>query len=279
MPIGLRLTYRAIVGNERTWPTSSVEDALGRTVRVARALRVVSLVPSLTEVVVAIGAGERLVGVTRYCPGVAPVVGGTKQLDLAMIEELRPDLVLANREENLERDVRRLTEAGLAVYVTYPRTLAEGIGVFGELGRLLGCAAAAELEATRCRDALAKLGVLAPRRRAACLVWREPLVAVGDDTYGGSVMAALGLDNVVTGGERRYPFLTPAELAALAPELLILPDEPYAWTADEGAAVAVAVGARPVRVDGSLLFWYGPRIARLGELAGALAAALAPKAP
>jgi len=260
------------MGNE---PTSICIDGAGRQVRMPRVVgRVVSLVPSLSESVVALGAGERLVGVTRYCPGVAPVVGGTKQLDLAMIEGLRPDLVLANQEENLERDVRRLAQAGLAVVVTYPRTLAQGVELLGELGRLLGCAEAASREAAHCQDALATLPVLAPQRRAVCLVWRDPLVAVGDDTYGAGVMAALGLDNVCPPGERRYPFVDVAALRAARPELLVLPDEPYAWTAAEAARLADQVGARAVRVDGSLLFWYGPRIVRIGELATALASAL-----
>lgn len=279
MPIALRLTYRPSVGNEAT---TIYRDAAGRSVPVpaaARVRRVVSLVPSLTEVVAALGAADRLVGVTRYCPGLAPVVGGTKQVDLQMIIELAPDLVLANQEENLERDVRKLAEAGLAVYVTYPRTLEQGLGVFAELGRLLGCEAAAAREEARCRAVVDRVRAAVagrPARRAACLVWREPLVAVGDDSYGGDVMKQLGLLNVCRdlGGERRYPFVDEATLRAAAPELVLLPDEPYAWTASERDELGRALGAKVAAVDGSLLFWYGPRIARLHELADALATAL-----
>ena len=262
------------MGNEAT---TIYGDAAGRSVTVpapARVRRVVSLVPSLTEVVAALGASERLVGVTRYCPGLAPVVGGTKQVDLQMIIELGPDLVLANQEENLERDVRKLAEAGLPVYVTYPRTLEQGLGVFAEVGRLLGCEVEAAREEARCRAALAQVATLVPARRAACLVWRDPLVAVGDDSYGADVMKRLGLVNVCPGGDRRYPFVDVATLRAAAPELLLLPDEPYAWTASERDELGRALGAKVAAVDGSLLFWYGPRIARLHELANALATAL-----
>lgn len=218
--------------------------------------RVVSLVPSLTE---AVAATDRnlLVGATDWCTHPAGLdvarVRGTKNPDVERIVALRPDLVLANAEENRLPDLDALRAAGVPVYVTDIRTLDDA---FASLPRMLAVCGhprvgwLAEAEA-------AWAAVLEPvvRRRAVVPIWRRPWMAVGRDTFTGAVLARLGVDNVLADDPERYPRVDPA---ALPPhDLVVLPDEPYAFTADDGPETFEAPS---VLVSGRLLTWYGPSL-------------------
>lgn len=237
-----------------------------RTVR-----RVVSLVPSLTEAV-AVTAPGLLVGATDWCShpaglGVARI-GGTKNPDTARIAALAPDLVLANEEENRAPDLTALREAGIAVRVTRVRTLDEG---FRELARVLtgdlGLPRPAWLD-----DAEAAWRATGPegeRRRAVVPVWRRPWMVLGADTFAGDVLAGLGVDNVFAGHRDRYPKIPLDVLRASGAELVVLPDEPYRFGADDGPEAFPGLPA--ALVSGRHLTWYGPSLA---EAPGVLRAAL-----
>ena len=243
-------------------------DDEGRPVRVAGPVRrVVSIVPSLTEAVAATGPGL-LVGATDWCSHPADLdvtrVRGTKNPDVTKIVALRPDLVLANAEENRPADLDALRSAGVAVYVTDIRTLD---GAFASLRRMLAACGLATPEwlagAGRAWDTLPEPAV---RRRAVVPIWRRPWMAVGRDTFTGAVLARLGVDNVLADDPERYPRIDPG---ALPPhDLVVLPDEPYRFTADDGPE---AFDAPSVLVSGRLLTWYGPS---LGEAARVLPKAL-----
>ncbi|MDN5861636.1 MAG: helical backbone metal receptor [Pseudonocardia sp.] len=245
-------------------------DDEGRRVTVpAEVSRVVSIVPSLTESVAATAAGL-LVGATDWCTHPADLdvarVGGTKNPDVAAIVALRPDVVVANQEENRAPDLEALRSAGLAVWVTDVRTVD---GAFASLARML---AACRLDRRPAwlddaEQAWAALPEPTTRRRAVVPIWRKPWMAVGRDTFTGAVLARLGIDNALAGAAERYPRFDPADVPAH--DLVVLPDEPYAFTADDGPQYFAA----PSRlVSGRLLTWYGPS---LGEAAATLPAALA----
>jgi ABC-type Fe3+-hydroxamate transport system substrate-binding protein len=245
--------------------------------------RIVSLVPSLTEALFALGLGDRVVGVTDWCvhpaAGVAklPKLGGTKNPDLAGIRALRPDLVIANREENRRRDVERLEAAGIPVWVTYPRTVREGARLLREVAELgaepEAFARVVEPVERALAEAEARAG--APRARVFCAIWRDPWMAVGPDTYANDLLRACGGENVFEGrSERRYPRVTLAEVEAAAPEVILLPDEPYAFGPADAAQlcrldVPAARDGRVHLVDGTLVSWYGPRIAHALATLGA----------
>jgi ABC-type Fe3+-hydroxamate transport system substrate-binding protein len=254
-----------------------LRDDLGYSVELARpARRVVSLVPSLTESL-AVTRPDALAGATIWCTHPAdldvPRVRGTKNPDLAAITALRPDLVLANQEENRRVDVERLRAAGIPVWVTVIRTLDEAIA---SLRRMFTVAlgwpeppwlAEAERE---WRDP-----VPGPRVRAAVPIWRAPWMVVGSATFTGDLADRLGLDNVYADHPERYPHVDLDDLAARRPELIVLPDEPYTFSESDGPEMFPRY--RVALVEGRSLTWYGPSLVTArAMLAGQLAAARPP---
>jgi ABC-type Fe3+-hydroxamate transport system substrate-binding protein len=228
--------------------------------------RVVSLVPSLTEALAATGP-HLLVGATDYCTHPAdldvPRVGGSRFPDLDAVRGLRPDLVIANAEENRPGDLEALRAAGLAVWVTAPTTLA---GAFSSLRRMLaacGLSTPAWLEDAR-RAWASSYDGSPPRRTAAVPIWRRPWMVVGTGTFGGDVLRQLGIANVFQDVPQRYPKLGVADIRAAAPDLVVLPDEPYPFGPDDGPD---AFAGLPVAlVSGRHLFWYGPSLAEAREV-------------
>jgi ABC-type Fe3+-hydroxamate transport system substrate-binding protein len=234
------------------------EVALPGTVR-----RVASIVPSLTESVAASAPGL-LVGATDWCTHPADLdvvrIRGTKNPDLERILALAPDVVLANAEENRPVDLDLLRAAGLAVYVTDIRTVD---GALSSLERML---AACGLERPEWLDVAARawgdVRPVEPRRRAVIPVWRRPWMAVGSDTFTGSVLERLGVDNVLGSDIERYPRIEPDRLPAH--DLVVLPDEPYLFTADDGPEAFP--GVRSVLVPGRLITWYGPSLVEAAQV-------------
>jgi ABC-type Fe3+-hydroxamate transport system substrate-binding protein len=221
--------------------------------------RVVSIVPSLTEAVAATAPGL-LVGATDWCthPPALPVarVGGTKNPSVDAIVGLRPDLVLANEEENRASDLAAVRDAGIEVDVTYVRTLRQGLDELRRVLARLGSFPAWLDEAERVWEAPYD----GARRRAVVPIWRRPWMALGRETFAGDVLHRLGIDNVLADSAERYPRFDPAQVAC---DLVVLPDEPYAFCADDGPE-AFAVPA--ALVSGRHLTWYGPSLVEAREV-------------
>jgi len=246
--------------------------------------RLVSLVPSLTEALFSLGLGERLVAVTEWCvhpaDAVAPLprVGGTKNPDLAAIRTLAPDLVIANHEENKRQDVERLGALGIPVWVTYPRTVADGAALLRELAEAGGARAALDAIVAPVERAVSQAEAARPDKGVPvfCPIWKDPWMAVGGDTYADDLIRLCGGENVFAGhGDRRYPIVRDEEIVAAAPEVVLLPDEPYTFGSEDAAELArlpiPAVRSGRIHcIDGTLVSWYGPRIARALETLGPL---------
>lgn len=244
-------------------------DALGRTLTIARPPeRIVSLVPSITETLFAFGAGDRVAGVTRFCtePKDAvrgkPRVGGTKDVDRERVLALRPDLVVANAEENTQADVQALMEAGLPVWVTYARTVRQAVDEMRDLASVIGASAAADAVLQSSEQALAEAGQDArPPVRVFCPVWRDPWMTVNRDTYIHDMLRLAGGRNVFADALDRYPVVTLEEAARRRPDVVLLPDEPYHFRRRHIPEVIGGLpSARIYLVDGKALCWYGPRI-------------------
>lgn len=251
----------------------------------ARPSRIVSLIPSVTEILFALGLDDRIAGVTLFCSeprdrvARKPKVGREKDPDLARIRALAPDLVVANMEENRRDVVEALRAEGVPVWVTFPRTVAEGIELVRELGALTDSEAAAAslagpIEAAHARIQ-ARVGTR-PRIRVFCPIWRGPYMTINRDTYVHDMLWTCGGDNVFADSPARYPTVTLEDVRAAAPDVILLPDEPYRFRAAHRADFAPFADVPAVRtgrihlVDGKLLSWYGPRIAEALERLPAL---------
>lgn len=236
--------------------------------------RVVSLVPSLTESV-AVTAPGLLVGATDWCTEPAGLavtrIGGTKNPDVTKIIGLRPDLVLANLEENRAPDIEALRAAGLSVWVTVITTLDEALHSLRRmLTQACGCPEPDWIAAAQ--RAWDEASPPATTRRGVIPIWRRPWMVVGHSTFTGDVLARLGVSNVFGGHPERYPKVTLDQIGAAGPDLVVLPDEPYAFSATDGPESFPGV---PVAlVSGRYLTWYGPSlVVAPAVLAGQLAAA------
>lgn len=225
--------------------------------------RVVSLVPSLTETLVALGAGGDLVGVTSYCvhpPGLAErmaAVGGTKTPRLEIIRSLEPDLVHMNLEENLRPHAEQIAEFS-TVFVTDPSSVKDVDLLFATLGAIHGAGDAA----ARLREELAsELGTISAERRNftfATPIWKRPWMWCGGDTYVSALVEMAGGRNVFA-DQARYPEMTLEDVMQRGPEVIFLPDEPWRFT-DEDRAAFISAGVRVIGpFDGSLFTWHGVR--------------------
>lgn len=212
-------------------------------------MRVVSLVPSVTETLLAWGVD--VVACTRFCeqPQLAHV-GGTKDPDVAAIVALQPDLVVLDREENRRDDAEQLTTAGVPLHVTQVVHIDQVSATLGDL------AAAVHVSVDRF-----DLPPPAARRADAFVpIWRRPWMTINDDTYGASVLAHLGIGNVFGDRPERYPTVTLADAAQRHPACVLLPSEPYPFKQRHAAELARALPAATVHlIDGADLFWWGVR--------------------
>jgi ABC-type hemin transport system substrate-binding protein len=211
-------------------------------------LRVVSLVPSITETLLAWGVD--VVACTRFCeqPQLTHV-GGTKDPDIEAIVGLAPDLVVLDREENRLPDAEALEARGVRLHITHVTALADVGGTLDDL------AAAVGMDLPE-----AVLPEPVEQWTAACvLIWRRPWMALGADTYGSTLLAHLGVGNVLSGAER-YPEIELDDLAAQRPGMVLLPTEPYPFKERHVDEVGAAIPDAAVRiVDGADLLWWGVR--------------------
>ncbi|MFN2426325.1 MAG: helical backbone metal receptor, partial [Candidatus Binatia bacterium] len=233
-------------------------------------MRIVSLVPSLTETLVDFGLLDSIVGRTRWCTEPADVVesieavGGTKNPEVARIIELRPDLVIVNKEENRLEDCRAMQDAGLVLHVTHPCTVAEAATMIENLGESCGAKEAGATLAMRCREALAAADSRADAGAVPtfCPIWRKPYMSFRRATYIGDMLARAGCLNVFGHRDGADFFeVTMQEILDAAPRLVILPDEPYVFESKHADELeAAGLHARFLLLDGKDLAWYGPRI-------------------
>jgi ABC-type Fe3+-hydroxamate transport system substrate-binding protein len=226
--------------------------------------RIVSLVPSQTELLYHLGLNERVAGITKFC--VHPQhwyrhktrVGGTKQVNIAAVKALQPDLVIANKEENVQAQAEAL--AGFApVYVTDVATVQDALHMMANVGRLTHTQAkAGELVAAISRG-LGGVQPLAKPVGVLYLIWKDPFMCAGSDTFISDMLLHCGLHNLA-GGER-YPTITANDLQRINPPLVLLSSEPYPFKQKHIAALqALLPHSRILLADGEMFSWYGSRM-------------------
>lgn len=235
-------------------------------------MRIVSLCPSLTELIFQLGRGHLLVGRTKFCVSPAeaegiPSVGGTKDPRLERIRRLSPDWVLLNEEENRREDLEQLQAEGFRCAHFFPRTLAETVAMVEQVGVLLDARGPAQSIV----EGILQAQEEAPRGAEKCsfvyLIWRKPYMTLTEDTYISAVLeAAGGLNRVRSEGfaGTRYPVLTPEVLVSLEPQRVLLSSEPFPFQqkhVEELMRITGFEAARFCLVDGAALSWHGSRTA------------------
>lgn len=249
--------------------THTVTDQMHRTIPVPHhPQRIISLVPSQTELLHDLGLGDRVVGITKFC--IHPDawfrskarVGGTKQVDLDKVRALKPDLIIGNKEENSQEDIEAL-EQEFPVWMSDVRNLTHALHMIVAIGGLTGTYDQADDLANRILAVFLPLQLLPRSGSAAYFIWRDPLMVAGGDTFISDMMHRAGFTNAFAHRKERYAEISPAELAAADPDVILLSSEPYPFAEKHLIEFNMICPGTPVKlVDGELFSWYGSRLLR-----------------
>lgn len=227
--------------------------------------RIISLVPSQTELLYDLGLQDEVCGITKFC--IHPEewfrtktrVGGTKDIKTDIIDQLRPDLIIANKEENVKDQIDQLATRW-PVWVSDVNNLDEALQMIRDIARITDRTTTATQLIDHISDAFKQLNPVRTKPRTAYLIWKDPYMTVGGDTFIHSMLVAAGFENIYT-AQKRYPEITLGELRAAACELLLLSSEPYPFRQKHIEELQAALpGTRILLADGELFSWYGSRL-------------------
>ncbi|GAC1376298.1 MAG: helical backbone metal receptor [Hymenobacter sp.] len=258
------------------FPPLTVTDQMGRQVAVPfPPQRIISLVPSQTELLFDLGLAEKVVGVTKFClhPAEArtkaTVIGGTKNFNFEKIAALKPDLVIGNKEENYQSGISQLA-ANYPVWLSDVSNLPEGLDMIRRVGFIAGNKAGAERLAAEIDASFATLKVNRPPIPVAYFIWRKPYMVAATGTFIDDMLCRAGFTNAFA-HHSRYPEITAAQLAAVAPQRILLSSEPYPFGTKHLAEFQeICPAARIEIVDGEMFSWYGSRLRKSAAYFGSL---------
>lgn len=235
--------------------------------------RIISIVPSQTELLFELGLKDEVIGITKFC--VHPVarfetvtkVGGTKKLNIELIRSLKPDLIIGNKEENSREDIE-LLRAAFPVWMSDISTLEEAMAAIGQIGALVDREPEAAYLNHLISAGFTDLQTLALERgidkKVVYLIWKGPYMLAGKNTFIDDILTKNGLTNLMK--ESRYPEVDLAQLQALKPELIMLSSEPYPFREKHINELKAAIpGAKIMLVDGEMFSWYGSRLVKAVE--------------
>jgi ABC-type Fe3+-hydroxamate transport system substrate-binding protein len=244
----------------------TLTDQMGRTVTLPQLpQRIVSLVPSQTELLFDLGLEHHIVGLTKFC--IHPkekvkqktIIGGTKNIKLEVIDDLQPDLIIGNKEENYEEGIAQLQEK-YPVWMSDIYTLEEALEMIIEVGKLTGTEVKSQELTQGIVTGFAKLQPIQPAIPTAYFIWRKPYMGVGNDNFIDHMLQRCGFRNVFA-DLPRYPEVSPEQLQAAAPKLILLSSEPYPFQKKHFAEFQELCPAAIIKVvDGEMFSWYGSRL-------------------
>jgi ABC-type Fe3+-hydroxamate transport system substrate-binding protein len=227
--------------------------------------RIISLVPSQTELLFDLGLGERVAGLTKFCihPAhareTATIIGGTKNFHLEKIEELQPDLIIGNKEENYREGIEQLA-AKYPVWMSDISTLAESLDMIRRVGLLTGRKEQAVALANEIQASMAALPSTAEPKTTAYFIWRKPYMVAAAGTFIDDLLMRAGFHNIFS-QLGRYPEISAEQLRAAAPQQILLSSEPYPFSEKHIAEFQELCPEAHIRiVDGELFSWYGSRL-------------------
>lgn len=245
-------------------------DQLHRTIQLDdEDLRIISLVPSQTELLFDLGLEDEVVGITKFC--VHPDswyrtkvrVGGTKTVNIDKVKSLNPNLIIANKEENTQTDIKALEKIA-PVWISDVRDLESAYQMIEKIGSMVGKMEIAAMLIQKIKQSFDRLYKLYPPSRVLYVIWDKPLMVAANDTFIHSILEHLGMQNAVEHLER-YPELSIDEVKLLEPDLIFLSSEPYPFKEKHLREFEKRFsGSRIVLVDGEMFSWYGSRLVRSG---------------
>ncbi|MFY0591307.1 ABC transporter substrate-binding protein [Roseivirga sp.] len=244
-----------------------VDDQMGRRVNVPKKpQRIISLVPSQTELLYDLGLGGHVVGITKFCfhpeewRKEKRIVGGTKQYRHEVIKELSPDLIIGNKEENEKEGIEALA-VNYPVWMSDIANLTDALSMINQVGSIVGEGALAKEMIENIGNNFEDLSLQKAPRKALYLIWKKPYMAAGTGTFIDEMMNYAGFENVVI--DPRYPVFELDEFVKLKPEVVLLSSEPYPFKGRDITEIQnVLPNARIELVDGEMFSWYGSRLAK-----------------
>ncbi len=241
-------------------------DQTGRTVTIPSSpQRIISLVPSQTELLYDLGLGQQVIGITKFC--VHPDewfrskarVGGTKQLKMELIHQLQPDLIIANKEENAKEQIEEL-EKHFPVWISDVNDLPGAYEMIGQVGLITGQELLAKKINDQVKENFAQLKTINQKPKTVYLIWQDPFMTIGGDTFIHSMLAAAGFSNLYE-DKKRYPQISIEELQTSSPQFLLLSSEPFPFKEKQAQQLqALLPHTRVMLVDGEFFSWYGSRL-------------------
>jgi len=241
--------------------------------------RIVSLVPSQTELLSYLGLDKEVIGITKFC--VHPKewftnkqrVGGTKALHIPLIKKLQPDLIIANKEENVKAQVEELAKE-FPVWVTDVNNLEESLRMIKDVGELTYKATKAETLIPEIKTRFSQLPTTNHKLQTAYLIWQDPYMTVGGDTFINDMMKRCGLQNIFA-DKKRYPEITIDQLSTDDCKLILLSSEPYPFQQKHVEELEKQLpGKKIILVDGEMFSWYGSRLLKAAKYLKALSETL-----
>ena len=248
-----------------------IKDQLSRTFRLDQMPnKIVSLVPSHTELLADLTDPKYIIGRTKFCIHPSSLklsttlIGGTKNLHIDRIRELNPDIIFANKEENNQEDIE-LLEKQFPVYVSEIKTLNDSYQFIQELAQIFNETLKAETIIRQSQQSIASQKQK-QRQKAVYLIWKKPYMSIGNDTYIHDVMDKLGFDNAFA-NERRYPETSIAIIKSLQPDIILLSSEPYPFNISDMNELNEHFPTTDIQlVNGEFFSWYGSRIPKLDSI-------------
>ncbi len=244
----------------------SVTDMMGREIIVPFApQRIISLVPSQTELLYDLGLGDRVCGITKFC--VHPQewfrsktrVGGTKKVNFEQVAKLQPDLIIANKEENTKEDIEQLAQK-YPVWVSDIKSISDALTMIQQIGALVNEEHKAKALVQQITEGFAKIKKASHPVRVAYFIWRDPWMCAGGDTFISNMIETMGWENVLK-NQPRYPSIALEDLIPLQPQLILLSSEPYPFKEKHIAEIKNVLPTAEIKlVDGEMFSWYGSRL-------------------
>ncbi len=230
--------------------------------------RIISVVPSITELLYDLDLAEEIAGITKFCvfPEVIfrskPRIGGTKKLNIEKIKKLGPDLIIANKEENQKEDIEQLS-AIFPTYVTDIRIMDDAIEKIKSIGELTNREAKAQLLVNGINAGFSELSTFSTKPKVAYMIWKDPIMVAGGDTYISDMLEKAGFENVFA-DQNRYPVITPEALKEAEAEYILLSSEPFPFKfKDITYFESLTSGSMATLVDGTMFSWYGSRLLKV----------------